>query len=87
MKLPRCITNWDDVPVIFDIPVCCILLGKSYDRIKKMCQKHEIPAFKFGAEWRFRKDEIMKWASSDHKAATHQHGGEETWTGSRHGQA
>lgn len=58
------VCDWSDVPVIFDIPFCCALLGKSYDRMKKMCQKREIPAFKIGSEWRFNKSEVMHWASS-----------------------
>lgn len=61
MRPKSLIYNWDSVPIVFDIPIMVKIIGKSYDTIKKMCQKGQIPAFKAGNEWRFRKDSIQKW--------------------------
>lgn len=55
------ITRWEDIPLIFDIPVMACLLGRSYDSVKKMCQQSKIPAFKLGNEWRFDKRIIQRW--------------------------
>lgn len=55
------ITRWEDIPLIFDIPVMACLLGRSYDSEKKMCQQSKIPAFKLGNEWRFDKRIIQRW--------------------------
>ena len=57
-KLP---TSWDDVPVIFDLPYACVLLGKSYEGLKKLAQAKQIPAHKVGKEWRFDKEELHSW--------------------------
>lgn len=61
MRPKSLIYNWDSVPIVFDIPIMVKIIGKSYDTIKKMCQKGQIPAFKAGNEWRFCKDSIQKW--------------------------
>lgn len=55
------ITSWDEVPVIFDIPMAARLLGKSYDWIARRCLKGELPAFKDGVEWRFEKEEFLEY--------------------------
>lgn len=61
MRPKSLIYNWDSVPIVFDIPIMVKIIGKSYDTIKKMRQKGQIPAFKAGNEWRFCKDSIQKW--------------------------
>mgnify|MGYP000307418166 CR=1 FL=1 len=55
------ITSWDEIPLILDIPLICRMLGKSYEGVKKMCQRGRIPAFKAGDEWRFEKADIQNW--------------------------
>ena len=61
MRKIETITSWDDVPLVFDLPIMCRLLGRSYENIKQLCQKQKIPAFKVGTEWRFEKDTIQGW--------------------------
>lgn len=58
------ITSWDEVPVIFDIAIMCRLTGWSYETVKKQTQKGELPGFKVGAGWRYRKEEVQKLFSS-----------------------
>ena len=55
------ITRWDDIPLIFDIPIMVRLLGRSYDSVKKMCLQGRLPAFKIGNEWRFNKESVQRW--------------------------
>lgn len=55
------ITNWDNIPLIFDIPIMVRLLGRSYENVKKMCQRGQLPAFKVGQEWRFEKGAVQNW--------------------------
>lgn len=61
MKKIATITSWDDMPLVFDLPIMCRLLGRSYENIKQLCQQQKIPAFKVGNEWRFEKDAIQGW--------------------------
>lgn len=39
------ITRWEDIPLIFDIPIMARLPGRSYDSVKKMCLQGRLPAF------------------------------------------
>lgn len=55
------ICHWEQVPLIFDIPIAALLLGRSCENVKKMCQRREIPAFKVGREWRFDKTVFVRW--------------------------
>ena len=53
------VTNWQEVPVIFDIPMAARLLGKTVEVVRRMIVNGQLPAQKTGGEWRLRKDEIM----------------------------
>ena len=55
------ITDWSEVPEIFDIAFAVRLLRQDYYVIRKKCANGQIPVFKFGHEWRFRKSDIEKW--------------------------
>ena len=61
MRKANIIPRWDDINLVFDIPIMAQLLGKSFDYVKKMCQRGQIPAFKAGNEWRFDKEAVRTW--------------------------
>jgi excisionase family DNA binding protein len=31
--------------------------------IRRLCREGKIPAFKFGGQWRFKKEDIEKWTN------------------------
>jgi len=31
--------------------------------VRRLCREKKIPAFKFGGQWRFNKQDIEKWSS------------------------
>lgn len=64
MRYRAAITSWDDIPLVFDIPIMCRLLGRSNESIKQLCQQKKIPAFKAGREWRFEKHAIQAWVKN-----------------------
>ncbi len=33
--------------------------------VRRLCREGKIPCFKFGGQWRFRKDEIEKWSKKE----------------------
>ena len=35
--------------------------------VRRLCREGKIPCFKFGGQWRFRKDEIDKWSTKINK--------------------
>jgi excisionase family DNA binding protein len=53
------ITNWQELPVLLDLPTVARLLGKTVERVRRLAASGEIPATKACGEWRIRKDEIM----------------------------
>lgn len=55
------VTDWKEVPVIFDIPMACRILGKTSESVRRMVTSGELPALKAGNEWRIRKDHIMAY--------------------------
>ncbi|MFH1519335.1 MAG: helix-turn-helix domain-containing protein [Candidatus Omnitrophota bacterium] len=32
--------------------------------VRRLCREGKIPCFKFGGQWRFRRDEIEKWSKN-----------------------
>ena len=34
--------------------------------VRRLCREKKVPAFKFGGQWRFRKDEIDAWSKGKH---------------------
>ncbi|MFA5197575.1 MAG: helix-turn-helix domain-containing protein [Patescibacteria group bacterium] len=32
--------------------------------VRRLCREKKVPAFKFGGQWRFRKDDIDQWSKS-----------------------
>ena len=33
--------------------------------VRRLCREKKVPAFKFGGQWRFRKDEIDAWSNGE----------------------
>ena len=64
MPRQRTPTNWDDVPVMFDLPYACVLLGLSYDWLLRLARNGKVPAHKVGKGWRFDKSELREWLRS-----------------------
>lgn len=58
----RNITDWDQVPVVFDIAMASRILAVNYDKVRQMCRDGIIPAFKIGTNsWRINKEAFMKY--------------------------
>ena len=65
MRQQQLITNWETVPVIFDLPLAARLLGCNIETLKRKAQKNELPgAVKFGKQWRVAKGPLMKFIES-----------------------
>lgn len=60
-KAKDLVYNWDDVPVIIDIPYAMMLLGCSRETIRRECQNGGLPAFKVGDMWRIRKEDLIAY--------------------------
>lgn len=47
------------------------LLRAHIETIRRLARKGEIPAFKIGKNWRFRKDTLLRWAEKHHLRTDH----------------
>lgn len=61
-------TDWNRVPVIFDLTYAAALLGVSTDRMHKLAQQGRFPAFKVGKLWRVRKDDLLTYIDQQKSA-------------------
>lgn len=61
MPRERPILNWDDVPVVIDVPYAARLLALSVDYTSRLAQRGVLPGHKIGKQWRFDKDELRQY--------------------------
>lgn len=59
--LARPITSWEQVPIVFDIPLAARILGMSVEHTRRMCKRGELPAFRCGKMWRFKKEDFLEY--------------------------
>ena len=57
-------TNWESVPVMFDLPYASMLTGKTYDQLLRMIKAGKFPAHRIGKEIRVDKEEFLDWFRS-----------------------
>ncbi|MDO9264256.1 MAG: response regulator [Desulfosalsimonadaceae bacterium] len=43
-----------------------IFLNAHIETIRRLARKGDIPSFKIGKDWRFRKEDLVKWAQTHH---------------------
>lgn len=53
-------TNWNEVPIIFDLPYAARIVELSVDCLKKRAAAGTFPAYKEGKDWRVRKTALME---------------------------
>lgn len=62
MKQTKVYTHWDQLPAVLDVPLVCVVLGKSSASIKRYAADGTLPgARKIGNEWRFDKEVLMNY--------------------------
>ena len=52
---------------VFNAQEAANFLGAHVETIRRMARKGELPAYKVGKDWRFRKGALMEWAESHHQ--------------------
>ena len=62
-------TNWNQIPVVMDLQIACIILGRGYDALKKDAREGKFPAFKDGAKkWAVKKDDLLNYIDQQKSA-------------------
>ena len=52
-------TDWQDVPVMMDVPAAARVLGRNPEVVRRALQKGTLPGQKVMGGWVIRKDELM----------------------------
>lgn len=61
MPREKPITDWEQVPVVFDLPLASVIFGYTVDTLKRKAKTGEFPAHKVFDEWRVDKEEAMQF--------------------------
>ena len=56
--------NWDDLPLILGLTEISVLTGLGPERIRQLCAKGELPAFRVGKLWKVEKNDLKDWFDS-----------------------
>lgn len=52
-------TDWQDVPVMMDVPAAARVLGRNPEVVRRAIQQKRLPGIKVGGGWLVRKDQLM----------------------------
>lgn len=63
------INSWDDLPVICTSADVGRLLHCSPEKVQKMAASGELPAFRLGPEWRFRREDLSNYVAAQVRGA------------------
>jgi excisionase family DNA binding protein len=55
---------------VVGISEAAALLGAHEQTVRKLARRGEIPAFKVGADWRFRREALIRWTEGQNVAVT-----------------
>ena len=62
MKYKKFETDWDDVPLVIDLPYAARILGVSCTSLRKKSREGKFPAFKVDdSNWRVSKIELQEF--------------------------
>jgi len=59
MKRQKLTTDWDDVPVVMDLPYAARILALTPETLIKRAKAGTFPAYKEGKVWRVRKESLI----------------------------
>lgn len=52
--------SWDELPLLLDIEMACIVLRISEDSVRQMCRNGDLPAIRIGKQWRIDKEKLRE---------------------------
>ncbi len=61
VREPEPVLSWDQVPVICTCADVAKLFHCTVEKVQRMAQAGDIPAFRLGQEWRLRKEDVMAY--------------------------
>lgn len=65
-KITKYITNWEELPIIFDLPHASVLVGLGAERLRQLSKAGRFPAKQIGNSWRVDREEFKAWWENRH---------------------
>lgn len=59
MPKSRTPTNWDEVPLVVDIPYVSLLLDADPETIRRYLSSGKLKGFKIGKSWKILKEDVI----------------------------
>jgi len=53
-----------DVPDVMNVKQAAEFLGAHIETVRRMARKRELPAYKMGKDWRFRRETLLNWTKT-----------------------
>jgi excisionase family DNA binding protein len=55
-----------DDPDVMNVKQAAEFLGAHIETVRRMARKGELPAYKMGKDWRFRREALLRWTETQH---------------------
>ncbi len=65
MKKTTTIYNWDQVPIVINLPYVAVILKANPEVVRRYLASGKLKGFKVGREWRVSKKELMAFVGED----------------------
>ena len=54
-------------PEVLNTQGTALFLGVHVETVRRLARSGELPSFKAGKDWRFRKDALLRWSEEQHR--------------------
>ena len=69
MKKTDTVRNWDEVPVVINLPYAAIILKTNPEVVRRYLSAGKLKGFKLGREWRINKSDLMQFVGEGEETA------------------
>ncbi len=69
MDKKKTVYNWEEVPVVINLPFAAIILKANPEVVRRYLASGKLKGFKVGKEWRVNKSDLMKFVGVEEATA------------------
>lgn len=69
MDKKKTIYNWEEVPVVINLPFVAIILKANPEVVRRYLASGKLKGFKVGKEWRVNKSDLMEFVGVEEATA------------------
>ncbi len=69
MDKKKTVYNWEEVPVVINLPFVAIILKANPEVVRRYLASGKLKGFKVGKEWRVNKSDLMEFVGVEEATA------------------